>query len=84
MLKCTAMTADDMSRMIKRRIADIGEPEPLSPCSFRVNDKNAVVDMPNINPLLQKKANVKPLKLPKAKLGVVKTPKPFKATVQFA
>jgi len=44
-----------------------------------LNDKNAVVGMSNINPLLQKKAKVKPLKLPKAKLGVVKTPKPFKA-----
>ena len=44
-----------------------------------LNDKNAVVGMSNINPLLQKKAKVKPLKLPKAKLGFVKTPKPFKA-----
>ena len=44
-----------------------------------LNDKNAVVGMSNINPLLQKKAKVKPLKLPKAKLGVIKTPKPFKA-----
>ena len=35
-----------------------------------LNDKNAVVGMSNINPLLQKKAKVKPLKLPKAKLGV--------------
>ncbi len=33
-----------------------------------LNDKNAVVGMSNINPLLQKKAKVKPLKLPKAKL----------------
>lgn len=45
-----------------------------------LNDKNAVVGMSNINPLLQKKAKVKPLKLPKVKLGVVKTPKLFKAT----
>jgi hypothetical protein len=44
-----------------------------------LNDKNAVVGMSNINPLLQKKAKVKPLKLPKAKLGVRATPKPFKA-----
>jgi hypothetical protein len=35
-----------------------------------LNDKNAVIGMSNINPLLQKKAKVKPLKLPKAKLGV--------------
>ena len=35
-----------------------------------LNDKNAVVGMSNINPLLQKKAKVKPLKLPKAKLCV--------------
>ncbi len=35
-----------------------------------LNDKNDVVGMSNINPLLQKKAKVKPLKLPKAKLGV--------------
>ena len=35
-----------------------------------LNDKNAMVGMSNINPLLQKKAKVKPLKLPKAKLGV--------------
>lgn len=35
-----------------------------------LNDKNAVVGISNINPLLQKKAKVKPLKLPKAKLGV--------------
>jgi hypothetical protein len=47
-----------------------------------LNDKNAVVGMSNINPLLQKKAKVKPLKLPKAKLGVAgATPKPFKAMV---
>ena len=46
-----------------------------------LNDKNAVVGMSNINPLLQKAAKVKPLKLPKAKLGVVKTPKPFKPTL---
>jgi hypothetical protein len=46
-----------------------------------LNDKNAVVGLSNINPLLQKKAKVKPLKLPKAKLGVAPaTPKPFKAT----
>ena len=45
-----------------------------------LNDKNAVVGMSNINPLLQKKAKVKPLKLPKAKLGVVKTLKLFKPT----
>ena len=39
-----------------------------------LNDKNAVVGMSNINPLLHKKAKVKPLKLPIAKLGVdVKT-----------
>lgn len=49
-----------------------------------LNDKNAVVGMSNINPLLQKKAKVKPSKLTKAKLGVVKTPKPFKAMVPFA
>jgi hypothetical protein len=49
-----------------------------------LNDKNAVVGMSNINPLLQKKAKVKPLKLPKAKLGVVKTPKPFKAMATAA
>ena len=49
-----------------------------------LNDKNAVIGMSNINPLLQKKAKVKPLKLPKAKLGVVKTPKPFKAMTPFA
>ena len=51
-----------------------------------LNDKNAVVGMSNINPLLQKKAKVKPLKLPKARpvLGVVKTPKPFKAMVPAA
>ena len=49
-----------------------------------LNDKNAVVGMSNINPLLQKKAKVKPLKLPKAKLGVVKTPKPFKAMLPAA
>ncbi|MFN7804679.1 MAG: hypothetical protein ACK5TO_11720 [Planctomycetaceae bacterium] len=42
-----------------------------------LNDKNAVIGMSNINPLLQKKAKVKPLKLPKAMLGVVKTPKRF-------
>ncbi|WP_406700731.1 hypothetical protein V5E97_18230 [Singulisphaera sp. Ch08] len=35
-----------------------------------LNDKNAVIGMSNINPLMQKKAKVKPLKLPKAKLGV--------------
>jgi hypothetical protein len=45
-----------------------------------LNDKNAVVGMSNINPLLHKKAKVKPLKLPKANLGVVNTPKPFKAS----
>ncbi|MBS0261987.1 MAG: hypothetical protein JSS02_08515 [Planctomycetes bacterium] len=48
-----------------------------------LNDKNAVVGMSNINPLLQKKAKVKPLKLPKAKpvLGVAgATPKLFKTT----
>jgi hypothetical protein len=45
-----------------------------------LNDKNAVIGMSNINPLLQKKAKVKPLKLPKAKPGVaIATPKPFKA-----
>ena len=49
-----------------------------------LNDRNAVVGMSNINPLLQKKAKIKPLKLPKAKLGVVKTPKPFKAMTPFA
>ena len=47
------------------------------------NDKNTVVGMSNINPLLQKKAKVKPLKLPKAKLGVAKPPKPFKAMAPF-
>ena len=47
-----------------------------------LNDKNAVVGMSNMNPLLQKKAKVKPLKLPKAKLGVAgATPKPFKPTL---
>jgi integrase/recombinase XerD len=35
-LKATAMTADDMGRMIKRRMMDIGLPAPLSPHSFRV------------------------------------------------
>jgi integrase/recombinase XerD len=35
-LKPTAMTADDMGRMIKRRMGDIGLPTPLSPHSFRV------------------------------------------------
>ena len=35
-LKATAMTADDMGRMIKRRMSDIGLPAPLSPHSFRV------------------------------------------------
>ena len=30
------MTADDMGRMIKRRMSDIGLPAPLSPHSFRV------------------------------------------------
>ena len=49
-----------------------------------LNDRNAVVGMSNINPLLQKKVKFKPLKLPKAKLGVVKTPKPFKAMTPFA
>jgi hypothetical protein len=50
-----------------------------------LNDKNAVVGLSNINPLLQKKAKVKPLKLPKAKLGVAgATPKPFKAMAQAA
>ena len=56
----------------------------LTPFSvfFCPNDKNAVVGMSNINPLLQKKAKVKPLKLPKAKLGVAgATPKPFKPTL---
>jgi integrase/recombinase XerD len=36
MLKATGMTADDMGRMIKRRMSAIGLPEPLSPHSFRV------------------------------------------------
>jgi integrase/recombinase XerD len=36
LLKATAMTADDMGRMIKRRMSAIGLPEPLSPHSFRV------------------------------------------------
>lgn len=49
-----------------------------------LNDKNAVVGMSNMNPLLQKKAKVKPLKLPKAKLGVGATPKPFKAIAPAA
>jgi hypothetical protein len=50
-----------------------------------LNDKNAVIGMSNINPLLQKKAKVKPLKLPKAKLGVAgATPKPFKAIAPAA
>jgi integrase/recombinase XerD len=35
-LKATAMTADDMGRMIKRRMKDAGLPAPLSPHSFRV------------------------------------------------
>ena len=35
-LKSTAMTADDMGRMIKQRMSNIGLPEPLSPHSFRV------------------------------------------------
>jgi integrase/recombinase XerD len=30
------MTADDMGRMVKRRMSDIGLPAPLSPHSFRV------------------------------------------------
>ena len=46
----------------------------MSPFRMWLNDKNAVVGMSNINPLLQKKAKVKPLKLPKAKLGVGATP----------
>ena len=50
-----------------------------------LNDKNAVVGMSNINPLLQKKAKVKPLKLPKAKLGLAgATLKRFKAMVPAA
>ena len=39
-----------------------------------LNDKNAVIGMSNVNPLLQKKAKVKPLNLPKAKLGDVHHP----------
>jgi site-specific recombinase XerD len=35
-LKASAMTADDMGRMIKRRMRDIGLPAALSPHSFRV------------------------------------------------
>jgi integrase/recombinase XerD len=35
-LKATAMTADDMGRMIKRRMSKVGLPAPLSPHSFRV------------------------------------------------
>jgi integrase/recombinase XerD len=35
-LKATAMTADDMGRMIKRRMSVIGLPGPLSPHSLRV------------------------------------------------
>jgi integrase/recombinase XerD len=35
-LKATAMTADDMGRMIKRRMGAIGLPALLSPHSFRV------------------------------------------------
>ena len=35
-LKATAMTANDMGRMIKRRMSGIGLPAPLSPHSFRV------------------------------------------------
>ena len=46
-----------------------------------LNDKNAVIGMSNINPLLQKRTKVKPLKLPKAEFSVVKTHKPFKAMV---
>ena len=41
-LKATAMTADDMGRMLKRRMADIGLPAPLSPHSFRVG---AITDL---------------------------------------
>jgi integrase/recombinase XerD len=36
MLKASAMTADDMGRMIKRRMREIGLPTRLSPHSFRV------------------------------------------------
>ena len=47
---------------------------------FWLNDKNAVVGMSTVYPLLQKKAKVKPLKLPKAKLSVaLAMPMPFKA-----
>jgi integrase/recombinase XerD len=35
-VKATGMTADDMGRMIKRRMKGIGLPEMLSPHSFRV------------------------------------------------
>jgi integrase/recombinase XerD len=35
-LKATVMTADDMGRMIKRRMGDIGLPSRLSPHSLRV------------------------------------------------
>jgi integrase/recombinase XerD len=35
-LKARAMTANDMGRMIKRRMSDIDLPAPLSPHSFRV------------------------------------------------
>jgi hypothetical protein len=44
-----------------------------------LKDKNRVVGLSNINPLLQKKAKVKPSKLSKAKLGVT-FETPFKPT----
>ena len=48
-----------------------------------LNDKNAVIGMSNINPLLQKRAKVKPLKLPKANatLHLRTTPKAFGLSV---
>jgi len=41
-LKAKAMTADDMGRMLKRRMAAIGFPSELSPHSFRVG---AITDL---------------------------------------
>ena len=41
-LKATAMTADDMRRMLKRRMKNIGLPALLSPHSFRVG---AITDL---------------------------------------
>lgn len=44
--------------------------EPFKLRQVYLNDKNAVKDMPRLNPLMQKKAKLKPMKLPKAKMGV--------------